>query len=129
MAKRTVLFWPAHIAFPRSSTDFGGVNVESSDDFNVADVISPQIDVHKSRYLVRRCRIAVILEALHEGTGAVADAGYSQSHFCHLHAVLYRWGIINLSRRGCNQARDRALQLRGTGERYQPDRWRTGRRQ
>ena len=83
MAKRTVLFWPAQIAFAKVFAHLGGVDIESGNDLYITDVVAPQFDVHQSRDIVSAARVTVILEALHEGTRAITYACYRQTHFCH----------------------------------------------
>ena len=61
----------------------GGVHIEGGDDLDVSDVVPAQLHVHEPRHLVPRFSAAVVLEALHEGAGAIAHAGYSQSDPCH----------------------------------------------
>jgi hypothetical protein len=50
------------------------VDVERRDELDVADVVAAEVDVHETRYRLLRRRIAVVVHALHERRGAVADA-------------------------------------------------------
>src|ERR1700682_3978326 len=50
------------------------VHVERSDELDVADVIPAQLDVHQAGNEVLGRSIAVVVDALYERGGAVADA-------------------------------------------------------
>ena len=49
-------------------------DVECSDDFDVADVVAAEIDVHQAGDELVRLRVLVVGQALHERVRAVADA-------------------------------------------------------
>jgi hypothetical protein len=54
--------------------DFACVDVEGGDEFDVADVVAAQVDVHEAgdEFICRR--IAIFVDALNERGRAVADA-------------------------------------------------------
>ena len=54
--------------------DLGGVDVEGGDELDVADVVATEADVHEAGDGVGRVGVAVVLDALDEGAGTVADA-------------------------------------------------------
>ena len=56
--------------------DLLGVDVEGGDELDVADVVAAELDVHQARDFVRGVGVLVVLDALDEGVGAVADADY-----------------------------------------------------
>ena len=54
--------------------DLLGVDVEGGDELDVADVVAAEVDVHQARHFVGRVGVLVVLDALDEAVGAVADA-------------------------------------------------------
>jgi hypothetical protein len=54
--------------------DLRGVDVERGRELDVADVVAAEVDVHEARDLLRRIRVGVVVHALDERVGAVADA-------------------------------------------------------
>lgn len=54
--------------------DFADIDVEGSDELDVADVIATQIDVHQAGDELVRRGVAVLGDTLDQGRGAVADA-------------------------------------------------------
>src|SRR3954468_12681942 len=54
--------------------DLVGVDVERRRELDVADVVAAEIDVHQPRHPSRWIRVAVVMDALDEGVGAVAHA-------------------------------------------------------
>ena len=50
------------------------VDIERRDESDVADVVAAEVDVHQAGDPGRRIRVAVVLDALHERRGTVADA-------------------------------------------------------
>jgi hypothetical protein len=50
------------------------IDVEGGDELDVADVVAAQFDVHQAGNFVGRIGVFVVLDALDEGVGAVADA-------------------------------------------------------
>ena len=72
--KLIVLFWPLTIACERSLPTFSRVDVEGGDELDVADVVAAEVDVHQARDEVVVVGVAVVVDALHERRGAVADA-------------------------------------------------------
>ena len=54
--------------------DLLGVDVEGGDELDVADVVAAEVDVHQARDLLGGIGVLVVLDALDEGVGAVADA-------------------------------------------------------
>ncbi len=71
------------------ATDLLGVDVERGDELDVADVVAAEVDVHEPRDGVGRVGVAVVLDALDERRGAVADAddGYADGTHGLLSAV------------------------------------------
>ena len=51
-----------------------GVDVEGGGELDVAHVVAAEIDVHEAGHLLGRVGVLVVLDALHEGAGAVAHA-------------------------------------------------------
>ena len=54
--------------------DLLAVDVERGDELDVADVVVAELDVHEPGHRARRVGVAVVVHALDEGRGAVADA-------------------------------------------------------
>ena len=54
--------------------DLLGVDVEGGDELDVADVVAAEVDVHQARDLLVGIGVLVVLDALDEAVGAVADA-------------------------------------------------------
>ena len=56
-----------------------GVDVEAGDELHVADVVVAELDVHQAGDARGGIGVLVVLDALHERCGAVADArdGYA----------------------------------------------------
>ena len=54
--------------------DLLGVDVEGGDELDVADVVAAEVDVHQAGHFLGRVGVLVVLDALDEGVGAVADA-------------------------------------------------------
>jgi hypothetical protein len=54
--------------------DLVRVDVEGGRELDVAHVVAAQVHVHEARHALGRVRILVVLHALHERRGAVADA-------------------------------------------------------
>ena len=54
--------------------DLVGVDVERRRELDVADVVAAEVDVHETRHEVGRVGVLVVLDALDERGGAVADA-------------------------------------------------------
>ena len=50
------------------------IDVEGGDELDVADVVAAQFDVHEAGNFLGRIGVLVVLDALDEGVGAVADA-------------------------------------------------------
>ena len=50
------------------------VDVEGGDELDVADVVAAEVDVHQAGDFLGRVGVLVVLDALDEGVGAVADA-------------------------------------------------------
>ena len=73
-----VLFWPAEDGLAEVEADLGGVDVEGGDELDVADVVAAEHHVHEAGDGLGRVGVAVVLEALHQRAGAVADAGDGQ---------------------------------------------------
>ena len=73
-AKLIVLFWPLTMAWERSLPTFVGVDVEGRHELDVADVVAAEVDVHETGDELVVRGVAVVVHALHERGGAVADA-------------------------------------------------------
>ena len=54
--------------------DLVGIDVEGGDELDVAHVVAAEVDVHQARDELVVRRVAVVVHALHERGGAVADA-------------------------------------------------------
>ena len=54
--------------------DLVGVDVEGGHELDVADVVAAEVDVHQARDELVVGGVAVVVDALHERGGAVADA-------------------------------------------------------
>src|SRR6185312_894357 len=63
------------------------IDVEGGDEFDVADVVATQIDVHQAGDFLARVGVLVVVDALDEGVGAVADPDDRDADF-RLAAVL-----------------------------------------
>src|SRR5579884_914331 len=61
--------------------DFLGVDVECAAEFDIADVVAAQIDVHQAGYLLIVRGILVVLNALNESRGAIPNADNSYANF------------------------------------------------
>ena len=68
-----VLFSLAPIASARSRPTFLRVDVEGGDELDVADVVVAELDVHQTGDALVGLRVAVVVHALDERAGAVAD--------------------------------------------------------
>ena len=55
-------------------------DVERGGELDVRDVVPAEVDVHQARDGVLRLRVLVVLDALEEGVGAVADADDRDAH-------------------------------------------------
>ena len=73
-AKLIVLFWPLTMACGEVLADLVGVDVEGRHELDVADVVAAEVDVHETRDELVVGGVAVVVDALHERGGAVADA-------------------------------------------------------
>ncbi len=71
--------------------DLGSVDIERSDEFNVAYVVVTEFDVHESRNPEIRVCILVVLNALDEGVGAVSEPCDGYFHLGH-RVLLYFLG-------------------------------------
>ncbi len=70
--------------------DLLAVDVERCDELDVADVVLAELHVHEARHEVGRVGVLVVLDALDERRGAVADADdcYAyRTHYCSLMLV------------------------------------------
>ena len=56
-------------------------DIERGHDFDVADVVPAEVDVHQAGHEVVRVRVLVVRQALHERVRAVADADDRDAHF------------------------------------------------
>jgi hypothetical protein len=64
--------------------DLGRVHVERRHHLDVAHVVPAQLDVHEAGDRVGGIGIAVVLDALHQRAGAVADAGDGEADGAHV---------------------------------------------
>ena len=69
-----VLFGSAAIASARSRPDLVASDIEGRDHLDVAHRVATQIDMHQAGNALVRGAIAVELDALDQGSGAIADA-------------------------------------------------------
>ena len=69
-----VLFSLAEDRLGQVAADLLGVDVERGDELDVAHVVRAELDVHEAGHLLRRVGVAVVVDALDERRGAVADA-------------------------------------------------------
>ena len=60
--------------------DLLGVDVERGRELDVADVVAAEVDVHEAGDGLVRVGVAVVVDALDEGVGAVADADDGDPH-------------------------------------------------
>src|SRR6185436_7564269 len=56
------------------------VDVEGGRELHVADVVAAEVDVHEAGHSAVRVGVLVVLDALHERVGAVADADDGNAH-------------------------------------------------
>ena len=68
-----------------------GVDVKSRDEFEVANVVATEFDVHESRHVVARGRVTVERHALNQRAGAVADSRNSHTDVAHGGPFLLRF--------------------------------------
>src|SRR5437667_10922646 len=61
--------------------DFIAIYIKCCGKLDIFDMISAKIHMHQSWHEIIRLRIAVIMDALHEGTGAVSYANNSNAYF------------------------------------------------
>ena len=109
------------------------VDVEGGHELGVADVIAPERDVHEARDPVVRIGVAVVLDALHERAGAVAD---SRDGDLDLAGRLSHGSLLSLAATlstghapAAAGVRDGPRELRGDGRRFgRRDRRRRGQR-
>ena len=85
------------IASERSLPTLSASMSNAADELDVADVVAAEVDVHEARDLLGRVGVAVVLDALHEGGGAVADADDGDADL----VVLVAAGAVRRRRRCC----------------------------
>jgi uncharacterized protein (DUF885 family) len=56
------------------TADLLGVDIERGDQLDSAHVVATEVDVHQARHVVLGPRVGVVVDALHERTGAVAHS-------------------------------------------------------
>ena len=56
-------------------SDLGSVHVEGGHGLDVVDVVAPEHYVHQARNMVVGLSVGVVIQALHQRTGAVANTG------------------------------------------------------
>jgi hypothetical protein len=64
----------AHDRLREVLADLLGVHVEGRHELDVAHVVAAEVDVHEARHELVVGGVAVVVDALHERGGAVADA-------------------------------------------------------
>ena len=74
--------------------DLLGVDVEGGDELDVADVVAAEVDVHQARDLLGGVGVLVVLDALDEGVGAVADADDRDADLAVVDAVAVAAGAV-----------------------------------
>src|SRR5215472_14536752 len=62
------------------ATDFAAIDVEGGDDLDVADVVAAEVHVHEARYEGVGGGVAILVDALDEGRGAVAEADHGHAN-------------------------------------------------
>lgn len=72
-ANLIVSFCPRPHRLGEVFADLLDVDVEGGDELDVTDVVAAQVDVHQTRDFLLRVGVLVVLDALDEGVGAVAD--------------------------------------------------------
>ena len=72
--------------------DLGRVDVEGRHELDVTDVVAAEGDVHQTRHGVARIGVAVVLDALDQRAGAVADAGDGDPDLV-AHGVVSSWDM------------------------------------
>ena len=75
---RVVLPGPDRLA--EVLADLGRVDVEGGGELDVADVVAAEVDVHQAGNALVGVGVAVVVDALHERRGAVADADDRHPH-------------------------------------------------
>ena len=75
---RVVLARPDRLA--EVLADLRRVDVERGGELDVAHVVAAEVDVHQARDALRAVGVAVVVDALDEGRGAVADADDGDAH-------------------------------------------------
>ena len=79
-ANLIVLFWPGPDRLGQVLADLVGIDVEGGRELDVADVVAAEVDVHQAGHALVRVGVLVVLDALHEGGGAVAHAHDRDAH-------------------------------------------------
>ena len=69
-----VLFWPGQIASERSLPTLSASMSKAAENSMSRDVVAAEVDVHQAGDGLVRVGVLVVLDALDEGGGAVADA-------------------------------------------------------
>ena len=82
---RVVLTRPDRLA--EVLADLLDVDVESRRELDVADVVAAELDVHETRDLFGRVGVLVVLDALDERVGAVADTDDRDADLAVVHAA------------------------------------------
>jgi hypothetical protein len=59
------------------------IDVEGCDELHVAHVVRPELHVHEAGHRRSRVGVAVVLHALHQRAGTVADADDGDAHRSH----------------------------------------------
>jgi hypothetical protein len=62
-----------HDRLAEVAADLLGVHVERGDELDVRDVVVAEAYVHQTRHAIVRVGVSVVLHALDQGRGAVAD--------------------------------------------------------
>ena len=110
-ANLIVLFWPGPDRLGEVLADLVGVDVEGGRELDVADVVAAEVDVHQTRDLLVRIRVLVVLDALHEGGGAVAHA---DDRHAHLLGLVARGAVgLSVAAKSCPPVQKEAAQAAG----------------
>ena len=91
-------------------SDLGGVHVECGDKLDVAHVVAAEVDVHEAGHKLVRVGILVVLNALDQRVGTVADPRDRYAYFAHswfpfLAQISVASGAVPRTRRGLRLGR------------------------
>ena len=95
-ANLIVLFWPDQIASLRSLPTLSASMSNAAENSMSPDVVAAEVHVHEPGDLLLGIGVAVVLHALHERVGAVADPDDGDAH---LFGSVARCAVAVLSHR------------------------------